>query len=268
MARSLFGWTNYASSGALSAGSNAANMAIGSGWSSDQGSSSTAWQTVTGVVTSAGGAYARIDAGAVVNWRAFVLARTNLTAAATVRWRVGSVADMSSGVVYDSGTVLAGIVAGIGQSVIVAPSDQAARYCQVEINDAANPDTFINIPLAFAGPVWVPSVGADWQSSFGRDDRVDEVITLGGQEYPIARWLRRHWSLALTAISAGEVWAAVMPLDQASRRGGNVLYIPDTASADIAAETVLGRMKPTSDLTYTASSTTMRSYRAQITERL
>jgi len=268
MARSLFGWTNYASTGALSAGSNAANMSVASGWSSDQGSSSTAWQTVTGVVTSADGAYARIDAGAAVTWRAFALARTNLTSAATVRWRVGSVADMSSGVIYDSGTVSAGIVAGIGQSVVVAATDQVARYCQVDINDAANPDSFINIPLAYAGPVWVPTVGADWQSSFGRDDRIDEVVTLGGQEFPIARWLRRHWSLALTAISAAEVWASVMPLDQVARRSGNVIYIPDTASADIAAETVLGRLKPTSDLTYTASSTTMRSYRAQITERL
>lgn len=169
---------------------------------------------------------------------------------------------------YDSGGVSAGIVYGVGQSVVVASADVSGRYARVDIEDAANTDGFINIPLAFAGPVWIPAVGADWQSSIGRNDGTDEVQTIGGQEYPINRWQQRKWNLALNAIASADVWANVMPLDQASRFGSNVLYIPDTASADIAKETILGRLRMVSDITYADRSVNLRAIRATIAERL
>lgn len=169
---------------------------------------------------------------------------------------------------YDSGTVSAGIVYGVGQSIVVASANVSGRYARVDIDDAGNTDGFINIPLAFAGPVWIPTVGADWQSSIGRNDRTDEVQTIGGQEYPINRWQQRKWNLALNAIASADVWANVMPLDQASRFGSNVLYIPDTASADIAKETILGRLRMVSDITYADRSVNLRALRATIAERL
>ena len=169
---------------------------------------------------------------------------------------------------YDSGTVSAGIVAGIGQSVIVAPADASGRYARVDINDPANPDGFINVPLAFAGPVWVPNVGADWQSAIGRDARIDEVQSIGGQEWPVMRWARRRHVVQLAAVTSSEVWASYMALDLTARMGGNVAYIPDTASADIAREAIFGRMQPLSDLGYTDRSVNLRSVRMSITERL
>ena len=207
-------------------------------------------------------------AGAVATYRRLAFYQKKVTDAQLKALSTTDSTLDTSALTYDSGIVSAGIVVGIGQSIVVASASVSGRYCRVEINDAANPDGFINIPLAFAGPVWTPGVGADWQSTFGRDDRIDEVQSIGGQEFPIARWMRRHWALSLTAVAAAEVWASVMPLDQAARRGGNILYAPDTASADIAAETVFGRLRPTADLAYASTSVSLRSYRATISERL
>lgn len=179
----------------------------------------------------------------------------------------GSTLD-TAGVAYDSGTVSAGIAAGIRQSLIVAPADLTAQYVRLDVNDSTNPDGFINIPLAFVGPVWAPIASADPSSSFGRDDRIDDVQTLGGQEWPVLRWHRRHWQIVLQAVAQAEVWASLMPLDLVARTGANILYVPDSASTDAAKEAVFGRLRTTGDLTYPSQSASLRTWRATIEERL
>lgn len=179
----------------------------------------------------------------------------------------GSTLD-TAGVAYDSGTISAGIVATIGQSLTVAPADLTAQYVRVDINDSTNPDGFLNIPLAFVGPVWTPNASADPSSAFGRDDRVDDVQTLGGQEWPVLRWHRRHWGVALQAVAQSEVWSQLMPLDLAARSGSNILYVPDTAASDVQKETVFGRLRTTADLTYPTTAAMIRTWRATIEERL
>ena len=164
--------------------------------------------------------------------------------------------------------VSAGIAAGIGQSLIVAPADLTAQYVRLDVNDSTNPDGFINIPLAFVGPVWAPIASADPSSSFGRDDRIDDVQTLGGQEWPVLRWHRRHWQIVLQAVAQAEVWASLMPLDLVARTGANILYVPDSASTDAAKEAVFGRLRTTGDLTYPSQSASLRTWRATIEERL
>ena len=52
------------------------------------------------------------------------------------------------------------------------------------------------------------------------------------------------------------------------RLGGNVVYIPDTTSADIAKDSIMGRLRPGSDVGYANTSINLRSWRGQITERL
>lgn len=270
MSNTAFGWLNQVKTAALSVGSAAANMGAGN-LQIDQGSPDVGWQTASGVLTDAAGAWLLIDSGnSATVWRAFGLFRGNLSAAATVRWRVGSA--LSGGRIttasYDSGTIAAGVLPGYLQSLVVAPADQVGRYCEVDINDSANPDAFINIPLAYAGPLFMPTVAASFSSTVGRTDQTDEVVTLGGQEFPMNRYVQRVWSVNLARITIAETWASVMELDRVCRAGGNVLFAPDVTSAHLAAEAVFGRVKSPSAVSYPYGGSDSRAWTASLTERL
>jgi len=88
MSNAIFGWDNNLLGAALTAGSEAAELPV-SNLATEHGDPASAWQTGTGVRTWSDGAW---FVGAMPDyrrWRAFALARSNLTAAARVRWRVG-----------------------------------------------------------------------------------------------------------------------------------------------------------------------------------
>jgi hypothetical protein len=267
MGISAFGWTNRVTTGALSVVSAAANMGAGN-LQDDQCSSDSAWQTPSGTVT---GAWLVIDSGSTSStWRAFGLFRTNLTAAATVRWKVGNT--LTTGRVsspsYDSGTVNAGVAAGYLQSLVIPTADQTGRYCEVQIDDSGNPDGFISVPGVFAGPLFLPAVSAGFASTFGRTDRTDEVVTQGGQEFPINRSISRVQSVALAGVTVAETWASVMELDRIARAGGNVLFAPDVTSTTLAREAVFGRLRNASAVSYPYGSSDRRAWSATVTERL
>lgn len=199
--------------------------------------------------------------------RRFAYWNSRLTSGQLTGLALDGVAIDSSACTWDSGD-LGGVKAGYLQHVVMASADQSAECARVDINDPANPDQFINIPLAYAGPVWQPAVNADWSSSAGRNQKVTETVTRGGQEYPLLNWAQRKWTLKFAGIRSSEVWADLMELDRTARAGGNVLLIPDPASADIAYETVFGRCMVTGNLGFASPSMDTRSWQADFVERL
>jgi hypothetical protein len=189
MANGVLGWINRLEDGVLSAGAEipaapVTNVIIPQG--------AEPWATPYGVTTSAGGARLQCDAGAAVTWRAFCLARTNLSTGATVRWRLGTTA--GAGNVMDS-TALGGVIAGVNQHVYVHPSTVNARYLTVDIDDSANADGQIVVGLAFAGPVLQPRIDVDWSSTEGRQHRTDRAQSDGGQVFLRPKWQQRVWSM-------------------------------------------------------------------------
>ena len=252
----VFAWTNAVSYSILTV-SNAAAGLNASQLQNDQGSSATAWQTTAGT-TSAALLIDTTNPGQ--QWGAFAVARTNLTANAIIRWVVIDA--------FTSGHIGAGIARGFGQSVYVLPTPVYGSRVQLDISDPTNPDGFLNIPFVFAGPCFVPKTNIAWESSFGRDDLVDEVTTRGGQEYPAYRWARRRWDVSLQGVRAAEVWPSVMEMDRVARRGGNLLFVPNPTSQDVQRETIFGRGRPLSDLTFPAGNGDRRAYKIRITERL
>lgn len=267
MGVSAFGWINRVTTGALSVVSSASNMGAGN-LQDDQCSSDSAWQTPSGTVT---GAWLVIDSGDTSSaWRAFGLFRTNLTGNATVRWKVGNT--LSTGRVsspsYDSGTISAGIVPGYLESLVIPTSNQTGRYCEVQIDDSGNPDTFINIPGVYAGPLFIPAVSIGQASTFGRTDTTDEVVTRGGQEYPINRSIARAQSVALASITEAETWNSVMEIDRVARAGGNVLFAPNVTSATLNREAVFGRLRNASPVSYITLAGDVRAWSATVSERL
>ena len=155
-----------------------------------------------------------------------------------------------------------------GQCVAVANADTPADYVIFTLTDAGNPDNHLNIPLAYAGPAWLPLTAMSWTSALGRDDITDTVVTRGGQQYFDMRATSRRWEIALDGVRASEVFTQLDVLDAFSRAGGNVLVIPDTTSGNMQYEAVLGVLKATADFAWPYNSADRRSWRARLTERL
>jgi hypothetical protein len=290
-----FGWKNRLPSAVgLVAGSQVAGLDVGK-LQNDQGGAAEGWQTVQGVVTSAAGAWFRADAGAAVTWRAFSLHRTNLTPGATVRWRVGNDPAFATWT-YDSGP-RPGPARGYGQVVVVIPepapvsalintengaalltedagyvlvteTGATGRYCRCDIEDPANPDGHLNVPLAYLGPAWTPFNNWGYESTPGVTADLQVVTSRGGQEFPDLRWRRRTWDIALPNIRVGEVWDRVMDLHMTALEGGNVLFVPNADSGEVYRQAIFGRLQPQGGVSYPSKSPVVRAWRAQMTERL
>lgn len=261
MGQTVLGTLNLVKTGALTAGSSAVNMPI-SNLLIDAGAPSMAWQTLAGVVTNAAGANFRVTPVRQL-WRLFGLFRTNLQRTATVTFSLY----INPSTLVWSGSV-PGPLPGYGQVIAVAPQDFLADYCVVGIDDAGNPDGFLNVPLAFAGPAWIPQIGQTWNSTVGRDSQVDEIVSRGGQEYPTYRYQQRRWEIEFDALTDSEVWSSAQELDRLSRYGGNILFVPDFASANLSAEAVFGRVTSTADVSFIAGYADRRAWKFRCRERL
>jgi hypothetical protein len=155
-----------------------------------------------------------------------------------------------------------------GPSVLAWGVPVVGRYCRVDITDTANPDGFLNIPLCYAGEVWIPARNFTWASSMGRASQSTRVVTRGGQVYVARLWSQRYWKLVLQGIKHTEIWPKLMELDAAARDGRNILFVPNPADADLQKSSVFGVLDPTSDLGYAFQSQDTRGWNATVTERL
>lgn len=253
------GVNNIIKTAALGSQSSATNMPI-ENLKLDTGATSQAWQTRAGLLD----VNFAIEPATRQVWRAFGLFRTNLTRGATVGVQLVNHNPLTQ-VWYASVT---GPMPGYGQIVVVAPQDFQADACVFYITDLGNPDGFINVPLAFAGPAWIPLKNHTWNSTMGRDSVVDELISRGGQEYPMYRYQQRRWEVEFDSIEGAELWQSAEELDRIARYGGNVLYVPRTESPTIAQEAVFGRVTVTADVGYRAGVADVHNWKYRVRERL
>lgn len=228
------------------------------------GASSSAWQTPFGTLAG----QLDIDSGDNASqWQAFALCRTNLTAAATLRVRVGNDAAFATSA-YDSGTIGAGVAADVGQAVHFIAAAIAGRHARINIDDPFNPDGFLHVPLAFAGPGWTVAMGITPASADGDEVVAAEARTRGGQEYVELRHARRAWELAMEAVlDASERRDRLAPLLRAAADGRNVLTIP-RLDGDMAREAVFGRLQATTRVGWQAGIMGWRTVRLLATERM
>ena len=130
MTNALFGFRNHALTGTFTASAAAAGLGPDQ-MANPHGATSTSWQTPAGTTT----AWARLDAGAAVEWGAVALCNTNLTPAATVRWRLSDDATFAASPVWDTGAVPV-VAAGYRQAVAVEPASLQAGGA---VNTVGNP---------------------------------------------------------------------------------------------------------------------------------
>lgn len=261
MPNPMWGWVNYAVSGTVTA-SHAETTMPATNVQTVNGTSSEAWQTPPGILTPT----LFIDAGASVPWHVLALFRTNLNAAAQVRWRLSDNSDMSDPIL-DTGNISAGVVPGIGQSVLVLSFPITTRYASCEVRNSSNADGFINVPLVFAGPVWTMDGGISYRSQIGYEEIADDYETRGGQEDRVLRGLRRVWQVDLPALRSAELWPSVLEMDRVSRDGRNVLFVPNLTNAGgNEREAVFGRLRPNGLAGFLSFD--RRTWSAKISERL
>ena len=239
----ILGWNNLLTGATLSASSEATGMPV-TNLQDDVGSSSVAWQTIAGVTSATLTVTPTLAGG---TWRVFGIFGTNLTNSGSMTVALYT----NPSTLVWTGSV-DGVVAGYNQLVLDAGANYSADYAIITIADTGNPDTFLNIPLAYLGPAWVPDkwVGPGWSSTFGRDHSTSEMKSRGGQEYPTFWWSRRYYDLAARGISGSDLWAEAQEADRVSRMGVNVLFIPDETSTNILSEAVFGRMEVTASFSY------------------
>jgi hypothetical protein len=158
------------------------------------------------------------------------------------------------------------ITAANGQAVDIMAADIAADVVTVQLDDAGNPDGFLNVPLCYAGPAWIPLTSMVFASTLGRDSLADNVQTRGGQTYVNLRASVRRWEIAMDGVRVNEFYPQLDVLDKASRSGANVLVVPDTTSANAKLDALYGVLIATADAGFFAPD--RRSWRARLTERL
>lgn len=261
MANFMIGWPNRMTYGTLTASSSEVGLPV-TNMANDQGSFDQGWQTPMLQ------AWFRLTIPASDMWQAFSLHRTNLSKSAQVRWRVWTGTDTTAGPAYDSGMVASGIAPSYNQSVWILPHPISGQTVQCDLADANNPDGHINIPLAYAGPVWQPMRNFDPNSSAGRTMSSTKTVTRAGSVVIRSDWVKRTFTLSLSGIRAAEVWSQVMDLDLWARRGNNSLFVPDPADPLINLMSVFGELEASSDVTYPNKVVEARGWKATITERL
>lgn len=261
MANFLIGWPNRVTYGNLTASDSESGLAA-SNLALDQGSSDRAWQCPSRQ------GWFKLTMNVQETWQAFSLHRTNLSKTAQVRWRVWSGANTGTPLVYDSGEQPGGIVPAYNQSVIVLPAPVTGQTVQADITDSDNPDRFINIPLAYAGPVWQGARNFDPGSSAGHTKGQAKTVTRGGGVIIRSDWIKRTFTISLSGIRAVEVWPQVMDLDLWSGRGNNSLFVPDPEDPLINLQSIFGEIESASDVTYPNKVVEARGWKAVITERL
>lgn len=284
MASNTFiGWTNYFKTGAVTAGSSATGLSP-SNLQLDACSPSTGWQTVSGVTTGSvtatvlTGAALRVStpANAVLPFQAACLVNTNLRSSASVAFSV-----YNGSTLQGSTLTVAGPSVGYGQVVGLFPSVLNGDHLMIAINDSGNPDGFINVGGAYAGPMWNPLSGVTWSTAYGGMPTQVRVISRGGQEFRNLLYRQRYWKLNFDNIHDSEAWTQAGELDRIGALGVNVLFIPNSTSAFLNQETIFGPMDPSgttsstsagssaqTDVTFPHLSTDARGWSFQITERL
>lgn len=261
MGRTAFGWDNYVLTATVTADATAEAGLDPSQVQNDQGSPQYAWQTTAGDLSAV---LTITPTNAQQSWRAAGLFRSNLTPQASVvfRWY------LNSGTLVTSSTV-GGPAAGFGQVVTVLAAAVTADYMTITITDTNNPDGHINVPLVYAGNLWLPQYGRSADSALGRLNRTDSLQTLGGQKFNTHRYSQRTVRLAFDAISATtELWQYADVLDARARVGGNVLAIPDVDDSFIGQSAIFGEMTTSDQMSFALKTSARIAWWGLVTERL
>lgn len=192
-------------------------------------------------------AFFTADLGTEKTIRYLALFGTSLSDAATLRLLL-STTDAHAGDVYDSGTIAADaaeILDGRRQCLHVLPAAESARYAKVELDDPAA--DFVDVGYAALNDWFQPAYARSWGAGDGVADPSLKQRTLAGNIIVTkrAKWCETAFSLDSLLDSEK---SAIRALDRVAGASGPVVFIPNPAASDAAAEMLLGMLKQTEPL--------------------
>ncbi|MCE0743329.1 hypothetical protein LWC05_05415 [Acetobacter sicerae] len=258
MENCAFCYQNHILDGALTASSQVAALPV-TNLKNQQGASSLGWRSLTTTPVSSANFIIKMTSAVV--WRAFSLHRTNIGSSAIWRMQVTNGDDTVLDVIRPCN-------AANGQCLFVNPSDVLGDAVQITVWPNDTSQTWVDLPLAFAGPLWQPARNYGSESTADRVLGQDSVTSLGGSEFVESRWYQRK--LSISHQSLGDTDSGVM--DQILRiaaTGQNILFIPDP-SADptvLAEKALFGRLSG-GDLSNPFGNADRHALTLDLTERL
>lgn len=183
-----------------------------------------------------------IDFGAVVTLDVLALFGCKLDGSDTIRHRL-SMDDPESGDLLDTGAQASDIAEGYGAHLHWLPETVSARYWRVDIDaPSRNAEGFFDIGRAWAGSAFQPLRNYSYQASESWID--PSVITRApesGVEQVDKRPAYRQAAFALDHLTPEEA-RQLKEMDRVAGISGQVLFVPDPASATLAEEAILGRL--------------------------
>lgn len=255
----LFGITNLAKTATIMATTTYETALPPDNMVNDQGGPTTAFQTRPGGTVT--GLIIDLPSGGAV--RGIGLFRSNLSITANV-----SVAAFDAlGGQPISATVF-GPSPGYGQVVYVADAAADVTQVTIDIDDPANPDGFINIPLLWIGDFWAPTTGIMPASDVGFEPAISKRRSRSGARFETQLYNPRTFGFQFGAVAEADVWPYVGEIQRTASMGRNMLLIPDDTAAEINREAVFGIVTETGRMSWPENSVSIRRWSGKIEERL
>ena len=210
-----FGWENRVLQGQLNASAQSDSLPV-LNLTNHQGSSSFAWRIPSTTAT------LTIACSSQVSWQAFSVHRTNLSASAVLNVSVQAAGQT----VWSQSTT----GALLGQILLIAPAPVLGDTAVLSVSDPENPDGFLSVPLAYAGPLFQPARNFSSSSTSGRTLGQTTLTALSGAEFVEARWVQRHLEIVHQSLGDADL-AALDPMIASAGLDQNVLFVPDPSAA-------------------------------------
>lgn len=138
----------------------------------------------------------------------------------------------------------------------VLPTTSIARYWRVEIDDTANPDTYIQIGRLFLAGQWQPSNNIAYGASAGYETNTTLETSIGGTEYFDVRKNFRTFKFSIQDIGYNEGIQKALDMSRSQGIDKEVFLIPDPDDAlNMIRRAFLGRLRTLSVLEYPYYST-------------
>ncbi len=138
----------------------------------------------------------------------------------------------------------------------VFPATSTALHYRLEVDDALNPDGYVQGARLFLSPAWSPRNNYSYGAGLGYEPNTRVSRTPGGVEYFDPQPGRRTFEFRLDWLSQDEALAKALDMQIRAGRDGEVLVIPDADDAIHAVRrNFLGRLDKFDPITHPAYAT-------------
>jgi hypothetical protein len=201
------------------------------------------WHTAAGVKS----AYLIFDMATSTACAVAAVLGTNLTATATIQIRASdSDATVTSSLLYDSGSVSAGVVSGYG-AIYKSFDSATARYWRIDLADTAV-DSNLQVGRVFLGPKWTPTVAQQLPWSVMSLDPSQRTRTKGGQVHVDELPQMRIVQFTLDYMTEAEMFGNAFALARANGLARDVLAVSEPDGSYLSQQAIFGLLQASEPL--------------------